>query len=80
MYEYREGILDIVNASQGIGVTDIAIRLMDTINPVKFDHEKFNKSIIELILNEEIFGIRFAIPNIGVKSLFFPIGTRVIGK
>lgn len=75
----KEIITNIVNSSQGIKAVELVLKVMEEINPVKFDEKEYNKCLTELINNKEIVEIEYILHQMDyrIKSIYFPKGTII---
>ena len=74
---YKEAILEAV--SNGIKNVDLALKVMERINPLRFDEEEFHLDLDVLISSGEIIEIEYFLPQMihRAKSFFLPKGTII---
>ena len=70
MTSYKQIILQ--NISKAIGDTELRLKMMEIINPLIFEKEKYNNAINELIEKREIQFLFYDLPSNGTKILYFP--------
>jgi hypothetical protein len=75
---YKDLIIGKVNASTGIKSVDLALAVMDLVNPVKFNHEEYSNALSDAVERSEIVEMEFILPQIDyrTKSIYFPRGTK----
>jgi len=73
----KDTILQIVNEKQGIKAVELVLKVMDIVNPARFNLEEYNEGLTQLIHNREIIELEYILPNMEnrVKSIYFPKGT-----
>ena len=70
MINYKQIILQ--NISKAIGDTELRLKMMEIINPLIFEYEKYDEAINELIEKKEIQYLYYDLPGFGTKILYFP--------
>lgn len=82
MNEYRQAIIHIVNSNQGLKGVDLSLKVMEIINPVRFDVDDYWRQLNILIQEGEIVQVGYLLPllNYRIKSIYFPKGTVIEEK
>jgi len=76
----RETVLGIITTSEGISSVDLALKVMATIGPSKFEPDKFNLTLAQLVHGNQIIEVEFILPRkeyTPTKAIYFPKGTRL---
>jgi hypothetical protein len=73
----KDIILKIVNRNNGIKAVELAMKVMEEINPSRFFHEQYMKEIEKLLQAQEIIELEVELPHLPhtIKSYYFPKGT-----
>jgi len=70
MTNYKQIILQ--NIHKAIGDIDLRLKMMEIVNPLIFEYEKYDEAINELIEKKEIQCLYYDSPSNGTKILYFP--------
>lgn len=75
----REVTLEIIKNSTGIKSVELALKVMAEIGPSKFDTDKFQLTLAQLVNGREIIEVEYVLPNVSyrTKAIYFPKGTRL---
>ena len=78
----KDIILEVVNRSSGIKAVDLALKVMEKVNPTVFDTEDFHKSFDTLIKDGEIIELEYIDPDTDyrIKSILFKKGTAILNN
>lgn len=72
----RDTALNIINASEGIKHTDLAMRVMAADNPHTFSKESLVAEVNKLLSDREIIVMHYKIAKVGWRNIYFPKGTE----
>ena len=80
---YREIIIRMVNANHGLMRNDLSLKVMEFINPSKFNAQEYMDALDSLVLDGELIELPFTTQEtinnrLGVRTngAYFPRGTR----
>lgn len=74
----RDTILEVINNAQGIKNVELSLKVMDRINPVKFNFQLFLDELQKLVDDKEVIEIEYVLSNMNyrIKSFYLPKGTK----
>lgn len=75
---YQELIVKAINYNNGLKVTELALKVMEIINPVSWDNEKYLTALEGLIEDSVIIQVSYETPLNGTKIMYFPKGTKFL--
>ena len=75
----RDNILNVINSNSGIKEVQLAMRVMQYIEPSQFSDAIFHHELAKLLLNGEIIAVHYVLPTMNdrQKSVYFPKGTKM---
>lgn len=77
--KYREVIIHLIEANQGLKLTDLTLKVMSEINPQNFMGDIFHLELTRLILEREIVEISYIVKkDFKLIRMYFPKGTRFV--
>jgi len=76
---YKEAILHVVDAKTAVKNVDLALAVMERVNPTKFELEKYQSALEELVETGEIINVDYTLESMDyrTKSIYFPKGTVI---
>jgi len=75
---YQELIVKAIEYNDGLKVTQLALKVMEIINPVSWDNEAYLNALEGLIHDGVIIQVSFETPMNGTKVMYFPQGTKFL--
>lgn len=78
METLEQTIKDAVNSSSGIKEVELAMQVMRLLMPLTYPTKDFSAALERLVSNKEIYELNYALPNSRIKSMYFPVGTKLI--
>ena len=76
LMDYKAEIIKTVTIKTAVTELDLALSVMEKINPVKFDRLQYDKVVKQLVYEKELVELKYVINN-RVKLLYFPKGTVI---
>lgn len=74
---YHETILEVIQFKPAIRSVDLAMSVMNRINPVKFNSGSYDIALEELIEKNQIIELEY-ITEERLKSIYFPKETKIV--
>ncbi len=72
----RQCILSIIEHAEGIKSVDLAMKVMERINPVRFDVGMYYEELGTLVEDSDVLCFTYVV-NDNVKSFYLPRGTEI---
>lgn len=78
MNEMKQHILNVINSNSGIKEVQLAMRVMQYIDPSRFSDASFHHELTLLVAKNDVMMIEYTLPSIsGMKRFYLPKGTEI---